>query len=697
MRSPRPTAAPDRPPRPTSLSRTVRPDGPARPIPSPPGRLSGAALLSPARNQTSSHASTTIWALALSLALTAVSSTSCGPAPHLGAPDGWRRTDLSQTAPAAVEQNVTGIEPAWTSRIGYLGTEEVRDMRKVPKRQLVVFPFRRAPQIRVIDQRAGTRLAWPVDLGHTPYVSFIPIGWRDRPCPCLYRLGLRDARGTLHEIYRTEVDPTEPLSRGAVEIDLSDYAESRVDLLFQVDVKAGTVPFPGPGDDPPSAIWGSPAVYDRQPVESWRPGTPEHPNVIVLGIDTLRADHVGPWRPQPAFGPSLTPAIDRLAEESDVWLHAYSTINSTNPSFASIFTGLYAKNHGVYDLSTPLPPAHVTLAEALQGAGYQTMAVISASHLGDHNSGLGQGFDRVLLTEHTFAGELPVDQLMAWIAERSADAAPFFAWLHLFDPHTPNTPPEPYATGFRPWRPSGLAPVSAWVPFRRPDDRTFTEPVLGGNSDLYSGEVAYVDRQVDRLLGYLKSRGLLESTLIVLVADHGENLGDHGIDFRHLGLWETTTHVPLLIRWPGERRPGRRLDGLVQTIDLFPTVLDAVGVEPPAEDGVDLRQLTDDGRHGRRAAFAEHAERGGAMVRTPTHRYMRIHGVAGIEDGTYLYDLAADPDEERNLAGRSLPVEQELAGLLDRWLADRRPAPEATPRDLSKEERQKLKALGYLN
>ncbi|MGD2114892.1 MAG: sulfatase [Acidobacteriota bacterium] len=653
--------------------------------------------------------------LLISLGIGLVLALACAPAPRGEAPGAWRRLDLTTTAPAAVEQNVFGAEPAWEAGIGYLGSEEVRDMRRVPESQLEAFPFRRAPQIRVLTQPAGTRLAWPVELGASPYVSFIPIGWRGLPCPCLYRLGLRDARGGLHELYRAEVDQVEPLAPGAVEIDLTDFSESRVELLFQVDVRLGA-PQPsqpgGPGTDAgadavPAADWGSPAVYDRalgDPAADgagrWRAGD-DRPNVLLLGLDTLRADHVGPWRPRPSFTPSLTPAIDRLAEESDVWLRAYSTFNSTNPSFASIFTGLYGKNHGVYDLQTPLPEEHRTLAELFSEAGYETLATISASHLGDHNSGLGQGFDQVLLTEHTFAAELPADHFMGWIAERDP-GAPFFAWLHLFDPHTPHTPPEPYSTGLRPWRASGLAPVAGWIPFRRPEDRTFTQPVLGGQTDLYAGEVAYLDRQVDRLVGYLESRGLLERTVLVLVADHGENLGEHGIDFRHLGLWETTTHVPLLIRWPEDAdRPGagRRFDGLVQTIDLFPTLLWAAGIEVPPSDGVDLHRLTAEGRTGRRAVFAEHAGPGGpagAMVRTPTHRYMRVAGVAGVPDGASLYDLEADPDEERDLTGAGLPVERDLQGLLDRWLQDRRERVEAERRNLTEEERKKLEALGYL-
>jgi len=656
--------------------------------------------------------------LALALGIALLCSAGCGPEPRFEAPDGWRRLDLTATEPAAVELNVTGVEPPWTAEIGYLGAEEVRNMDLVPANQLEAFPFRRGPQIHTLTQRTGTRLAWPVELGRAPYLSVVPVGWQGTRCPCLYRIGLRDARGGLHELFRAEAAEVEPWAPSVEEIDLTDFSESRVEILFQVDVLLGETAPDAPGGGPPAVIWGSPAVYDRAPVEGpsdwsdwsdWRPGDGRHPNVLILGLDTLRPDRVGPWRPSPVFTPSLTPAIDRLATESDVWLETYSTFNSTNQSFASILTGLYGKNHGVYDFKTPLPAAHRTMAEAFSEAGYETMAVISASHLGDHNSGLGQGFDEVLLSEHTFAAELPVDHLMDWIAGRSDRAAsratdgtegdrppPFFAWLHLFDPHTPHSPPEPYATGFRPWHATGLMPVSAWIPFRRPDDRTFDQPVLGGQTDLYDGEVAYLDRQIDRLLGYLESRGLLERTLLVLVADHGENLGEHGIDFRHIGLWETTTHVPMLIRWPGAPSAGRRLAGLVQTIDLFPTVLAAAGLEPQPSDGTDLRQLTGADRRGRRAVFAEHSNGLGAMVRTATHRYMRLDGLSRDLDGTYLYDLGADPAEERNLAGRGLPVERELEGLLDRWLEDRREGPEAESRALSDAEKEKLRSLGYL-
>ena len=120
---------------------------------------------------------------------------------------------------------------------------------------------------------------------------------------------------------------------------------------------------------------------------------------------------------------------------------------------------------------------------------------------------------------------------------------------------------------------------------------TYAYPRLGGHIALYEGEVAYLDRQLDRLLGFVESRGLLDSTIVAFVSDHGENLEDHGVRFRHAGLWDTTVHVPLMIRWPGPRRPGRRIAGLVQHLDLFPTLLGTAGIAITDQDGVDLRRL----------------------------------------------------------------------------------------------------------
>jgi arylsulfatase A-like enzyme len=582
------------------------------------------------------------------------------------------RTDLARE-PFAVEMGAPVV-----TKISYLGSAEVRDMSLVPASQLAHFPRRTAGQVEALEMQAGSRARWPVRVGQDGYLSFTPLG-SEGPCACLYRVGVREGPGKVRELYRVESASMGPIAPAAVEVDLSEYAGRTAEVLLQLDGAAGT------------ALWGSPAVYSRKrsrqrlPAAARRKG---RPNVLLVGIDTLRADELGAWGRSPSF----TPNLDRLAGQSDVWLDAFTVFNATNPSFVSMMTGLYGKSHGVYDLKTPLPRSQTTLAERLAGAGYDTFAVISASHLGDHNSGLGQGFGKVVRATEHHAAELAVDTTLDWLNARRADSRPFFAWLHLFDPHSPHTPPQPYALGFRPASALGLDPVRAWVPFRPIGPRTFTEPVLGGQRDLYDGEVAYLDRQVGRLVGFLESRGLLDDTVLVVVADHGESLGERGILFRHVGLHDIITHVPLMIRWPGPERQGRRIEGLVQTLDVFPTILRAAGLAVPPQDGKDLH-----GDHPqRRAVFAEHSDRFGAMVRTRDHKYVWSQGLPKLfPDGPYLYDLEADPGETRNLAGHGLAVERELADLLKRWQADRRSHPQARPREQTDEEKARLKALGY--
>ncbi|HYH46816.1 MAG TPA: sulfatase [Thermoanaerobaculia bacterium] len=632
-----------------------------------------------------------------------------------GSAGAWARRDLWRERPQ-VEAYPFGDSSRrpFGRVISYLGTAEVRDLSRVPPQQLINIPKRTAAQVRALEQRAGSRLQWRVRVGPAAYVSFIPLGTpADRPpCACTFRMGVRSPDGAIHELSRLAVQPMGPIAQAVVEVPLAAWEGQEIDLLFQIDGPPGLAP----GQPVPTALWGSPALYERGPAPDPARAASRRPNVLLIGLDTLRADALGAW----GRSPSLTPSLDRLAEESDVWLDAYSTFNVTNPSFVSILTGLYGKDHGVYDLQTPLPRSHTTLAELFSSGGYDTMAVISARHLGDHNSGLGQGFEEVTTASEHLSAEMAVDTTLDWLAARGrrgigargAKGArsseqpdrPFFAWVHLFDPHTPHTPPEPYAVGFRPSEATGLAPVATWTPFRPPGPRTFDEPVLGGHRDLYDGEVAYLDRHLGRLLDFLESRGYLEDTVVALVADHGENLGDHGVLYRHLGLWDSTTHVPLLIRRPGASLAGRRHDrhhrshrGLVQTLDLFPTLLRLAGLPVPAQDGQDLDELTKEGSTGRRAVFAEHAGRLGLMVRTDRHLYTLSQGNNPrlVPDGPALYDLAADPAQATNLAGRGLPAEREMDALLKRWLAARRPAPRPEARTLSPEEEQRLRALGY--
>lgn len=588
--------------------------------------------------------------------------------------DAWQHLDLTTLAPRVeLSPFSDAASPATRSGLGFLGAREMRNLALVPPQTLATYPHQSGGQVRVLEQVTGSRLGWTVRPSAGAYLSLTPMLADPEPRLTRFRAGVR-AEGSITVLADQTLaplpPPAPPVAPAAWRLDLERWAGEEVELLLQVDAVE-------PTSAPQWVRWASPALWRRGTAPP-APGTAQRPNVILLGIDTLRADAVGAFCGGCDPSASATPAIDALAKESDLWLDAYSTFNVTNPSFASILTGLYGKNHGVYDLKTPLPAAHTTLAELFKAAGYDTLAVISARHLGDHNSGLGQGFDLVARAEEHNAAELAVETAIDWIAARRA---PFFTWVHLFDPHTPHTPPRPFAEG------------QHGIP-------AYDQPILAGHRDLYRGEVEYLDHQIARLLEVLESRGLLDHTILALVADHGENLGEHGILYRHIGLWETTTHVPLLVRWPHRNNPqhpeGRRLRGLVQTLDLFPTLLAAAGLEPPPSDGIDLSELTRAGKRGRRAAFSEDVSRLGISLRTPTHRLVKSAGNPAIPDGVHLYDLEADPGETNDLAGRGLALETELLDALTRWLADHRAAPNPKAQNLSQDEIDRLRSLGYL-
>jgi arylsulfatase A-like enzyme len=426
--------------------------------------------------------------------------------------------------------------------------------------------------------------------------------------------------------------------------------------------------------------------------------------VVLIGLDTFRADH---WTSRPPGRPSATPALDRLAAESDVFVNAFSTFNNTNPSFISIHTGLFGRSHGIYDLLTPLPGEVPTLVERFRAAGYATGAILAANHL-ERASGLQRGFDHWEGPEDsTAAASLVANRAMDWIGRVPQ---PFFAWLHFFDVHSPTLPPEPYASGMVA-APSGLEPTERWTSFRAPGPRPLIETERGGHPDLYAGEAAYLDRQIDRLLDFLRSRGLLENTFVVVVGDHGESLGEHGLLHQHFGLYEPSVHVPMVVRWPDDAAPGgdaaaprgRRLRGLVQTVDLLPSLLVATGVADlaGATAGTEAQGLWEPGSsrraaRGRPAVFAEHADRQGAMIRTARHKYIWMEPTDRLEAGAYLFDLEADPGETVNLAGRGLAIESELARSLAAW---RRAggARRVEPRAPTADELERLRALGYVS
>lgn len=594
---------------------------------------------------------------------------------------GWELVDLWRLAP---EVTWLGGAPdragaPYFANLSYLGPGARPDLSiPIDKRPRRV----RAARVRCLVQREGTELRWTLKLGATPYLSFLPLRNEDYPRRFRYLVSVEEGSERVAVLATSNGDDPS-FAAPRVTVDLGPWSGRRVTLVLQVEPRDGRQTGEVAAD---GALWASPSVYHRVPRQR-RQRVGEHPNVILLTVDTLRADALGAWGARP----SVTPALDALARESDVWLEAVSSFNVTNPSFASLMTGLYGKSHGVYDLRDRLPDERRTLAELFAAAGYDTRAVISVRHLAKEEAGLGQGFDEVIGTDGHLSAETAVDRALAWLQNCRE---PFFLWLHLFDPHTPHTPPRPFAEGLAAQESVGLEPLSLWREFRPQQILPFDQPHLGGHRELYRGEVAYVDRQIDRLMGFLDSQGLSESTVLAFVADHGENLGEHDISYRHAGLFETTTRVPLMIRHPGARQRGRRFEGLVQHFDLFPTLLQMASIEAPPSQALPLG-VGGEPRARRRAVFSEAAEDNGLRIRGPRFAYMESRGNPFLADGVYLFDLIRDPQETTNLAGTGLPEEKRLREALHRWRGE--DASDAgAAQELSPAEREELRALGYL-
>jgi choline-sulfatase len=286
------------------------------------------------------------------------------------------------------------------------------------------------------------------------------------------------------------------------------------------------------------------------------------PNVLLITVDTVRADHIGAY----GYARGATPAIDRLAREGVRFADATTQAPLTGPAHAAILTGQYPARLGVRDnATTPIPPDTTTIAEAFKSKGYRTGGFVGAFILGPEY-GFGQGFDIVDASFAQFsagmklqaqrpAGEV-TDAALEWL---KTGGQPFFAWVHLYDAHTPYEPPPPFRARFQ--------------------------------ASPYDGEIAYVDSAIARLVAALEQSGQLDRTLIAVVSDHGEGLGEHGEAEHGLFLYESVLHVPWIMRLPGRDAAGTVVKPQVRTIDVAPTLAGIAGVTLPKVDGENVVPL----------------------------------------------------------------------------------------------------------
>ena len=420
------------------------------------------------------------------------------------------------------------------------------------------------------------------------------------------------------------------------------------------------------------------------------------PNVVLMTLDTTRADHLGCY----GYGRDTSPNLDRLADEAVVHERAYSTTSWTLPAHASLFTGKFTTSHGArYDAEGPLrltsgidgpevwdnyrarglSRGETTLASVLSEAGYATGAVVAGPWM-KAVFGLGLGFDHYDDEDiHSVSGRLAeevTDAALGWIdgLELSGpDGAPFFLFLNYYDPHSPFGAPEPF--------------TFEYLPPERRSRQALNE--RANWVDLYDGEIKYTDLHVGRLFDGLRERGAWDDTLVIVTADHGELFGEHGLWGHGESLSQEEIHVPMIVRYPGSRGAGRS-DVPIQLVDVPALVLDllelplppdalALGAHPIVAEVYPLELFikTGDWR---------------VLVEWP-HKYMW-----NSKRGDALFDLESDP-AERNERSRTEPARaRDMRARLEAYLASL-PAPgEAGPGgEVDPSIAEGLRNLGYLD
>ncbi len=396
-------------------------------------------------------------------------------------------------------------------------------------------------------------------------------------------------------------------------------------------------------------------------------------NYILITVDTLRADRIGCY----GFSGISTPTMDMFARRGVKFEKCISTATLTLPSHASLMTGTYPTFHGVRDNGGFLVPQEMTtLAELMKQHGYKTSAYVAAYVL-DSKWGLDQGFDHyfdsfdlskyktVSLGNVQRPGNEIIDEVLPWLEEHKQEK--FFTWIHLYDPHTPYEPPEPYMEKY-PNHP-------------------------------YIGEIAYTDSQLARLWQFLEENDLVENTVLVFASDHGESLGEHQEQSHGFFIYQEGVHVPLIFVTPFEKLHGISRARPVSLVDVMPTILDLAGIQAPSQvQGKSLQPL-----------FFKDSKEVGSIAYSETF-YPRFHygwsELKSLQDERYklilapeleLYDLQSDPDEERNIIDSQAAEARRMVAQIESFIDESsRGAYELDYSHMDEESREKLAALGYI-
>jgi arylsulfatase A-like enzyme len=508
-------------------------------------------------------------------------------------------------------------------------------------------------------------------------------------------------------------------------IDLSKYAGQTLTLACALSSPvAGTLGF-----------WGAPVVRTRSAAAPRASGgvsaapASRPRGVILIQADTLRRDHLDAY----GYSRETAPTIKKLAGEGTLFKNYTTQATWTKVSTPTLMTSLYPSSHGVADFFDHLPASANTLADSFRGAGYATVSFSSVLFTGQFTN-LHKGFEElhedgsVAVPGSSKTSREFVDRLAAWL-ETHRDG-PFFAFLHVFDPHDPYEPSAPYNTMWadaakKEEHEKQAKDVKKFI--KDPLNRQFGMPsreelqkagfdpdaYVGYDQGWYDGSIRAMDVEIARLTERLRALGLDNDTLLVFLSDHGEEFLDHGRMFHGQTVYGELTQTPLVMRWPAGLPKGRAVDDVVQTIDVFPTVLELTGIAPPAGiQGQSLVPLlTGQGQWKKRPAVSEKQKTASAGAPPPLDTesfaivdgdWKLIHNTARHEGAPEfeLYDFIKDPLNKTDVASQHADVVARLSKQLEGWhqmtKAARLKPDSETTKSLSPEQLQRLRSLGYV-
>lgn len=458
-------------------------------------------------------------------------------------------------------------------------------------------------------------------------------------------------------------------------------------------------------------------------VASCSPSTPDRPNVIWLVMDTLRRDRCTFHN----YARATTPNLERFVNECAVYTNAVTAAPWTLPSHASMFTSTYPIQHQATIGGSRLDLTFPTVAQVVHGLGYRT-ANFTCNGTVTRSKGLGRGFETEVFTNfdalgltHDKGARTGLSAALDWIDARVNGQEPFFLFANFIEPHLPHLNLAREYLG-RFLRPSdNIDAVTSDIRQRKLEDlfhyvalgrRSMTEDDFYIMQALYDANIAYLDDCLGSLFDYLRQTGVLDRSMVIVTSDHGENLGEHGLRDHQFSVHDTLLRVPLAIRFPDGHLRGVQVDGLVQTIDIFPTIADVLGAD--WEDRHLMQGQSLAGKPARDFTVSEYSptsrlielveERGGnshglnrelKSLRTDRFKFIWAN------DGTHeLYDLEQDPAESVNLVGAQPQTAERLQTTLESWLAalpvvDRKIDPNNTGQ-MSVELKSQLEALGYV-